>query len=228
MNLLSAKFTLSFSALPNLECHVLRFRGKAALGSLYEIQVQALASPEALGEIIGGGGDEAGAGSLSGAGSDNGAELFSGPVVLTIEDQSRESSLRDGSPSPWRGSWRGVVTSFETGARVGDYTLLEIVIEPSLSRLKGQIQNRVHLNKSVLEITEDSLLFGGLDPSRFKFKASGDYPKKDFVFQHEEDLLDFVFRNLEHEGLSLYFEEEGERARPGPTTGPSSLTAPWS
>ncbi|MDR2199228.1 MAG: type VI secretion system tip protein VgrG [Deltaproteobacteria bacterium] len=186
MNPVNAKYSLKLSSLPSLEFHVLRFQGRAALNELYEIKISALIKASSLEET-----DE--------------DEFFNSRAVFTVEDGSGKPGP---APSPVKGVWHGLAVSFKEGARIGEYVFLDLTLAPSLSMLKGQIQNRIHLNASVPEIVEDSLKFGGLDPNGWKFKLDkGAYAKKDFVFQHGEDLLDFVFRRLEHEGIALYYEQ---------------------
>ncbi|MDR2350933.1 MAG: type VI secretion system tip protein VgrG [Deltaproteobacteria bacterium] len=189
MNLLQAGFELKFSSIPDLEPEVLKFKGRAALNELYEITITALFAEEALRDV-------------------REEDFFASDVTLTIEDRQRMTS---GGPGPWKRSWRGMTTNLVTGTRIGGYVLAEVTVGPNLARLKGQIHNRIHLDSSVPEYLRESLVFGGLLPDGMNFKLNrGAYPKKDFVFQRDEDLLDFVLRTLEHEGIGFYFDHDGE------------------
>ncbi|MDR2612877.1 MAG: type VI secretion system tip protein VgrG [Deltaproteobacteria bacterium] len=184
--------TLAFTELPELECHVLSFRGKSALNSLYRLEVTALARTSGVR------GKEAG-------------DFFAGEASFRIRDASRSSGAEPGKASAWDATWHGVVTGFRRGGRVGDWTVLEVTIEPYLSRLFGQLQNRIQLDSTSCEIVKDSLLFGGVPADRFRFALDQSrYPKREFVFQHEEDLWAFVSRTLEREGIGLSYDQTGE------------------
>ncbi|MDR1313806.1 MAG: type VI secretion system tip protein VgrG [Deltaproteobacteria bacterium] len=187
------KFDLSFSALPELELHVLRFKGKAALNSLYALEITALVK----------------AGDLKGKGPE---DFFAGGASLRLRDDSRAPRTAPGGPQAWDCSWNGVVTGFRKSGRAGDYAVLEISLEPALSMLRGQVQSRIHLGESSCDIVRDSLVFGGLaaDGFRFAFDRQA-YPKREFAFQHEEDLESFVMRILEREGIGLSFDQTGDR-----------------
>ncbi|MDR3153719.1 MAG: type VI secretion system tip protein VgrG [Deltaproteobacteria bacterium] len=184
--------TLKLSALPDLECHVMRFRGKAALNDLYSIDVTALAWAADAARL--------------GAG-----DLFAGEASFGVRDGSaRAGEAPAGAASAWDAVWHGVVTGFRMTGSAGDWAILEITVGPALSRLEGQIQSRIHLDGSSLDAVRDSLVFGGIPSDRFRFDLDQSaYPKRDFVFQHEEDLWLFTRRLLEREGVGLRFDQAG-------------------
>ncbi|MDR2611773.1 MAG: type VI secretion system tip protein VgrG [Deltaproteobacteria bacterium] len=183
-------FSLSFSSLPALRAYVLSFSGTAALNAPYRFEVTALAETAVL-EALGP------------------EEFFAGVATLKIADGSRPPS-EPGRPSAWAGAWHGIVTSFGTGASAGAWTALEVTLEPAVSRLRGQIQNRIHLDASSPDIVRDSLEFGGIPSNGMRFLTRpGAYPKREFVLQYGEDLLSFVLRTLEREGMGLSWDQTG-------------------
>ncbi|MDR1039792.1 MAG: phage late control D family protein, partial [Deltaproteobacteria bacterium] len=189
------QFTLAFTAQPELNCHVLSFRGTAALNTLYAFEITALVRTA----------------DLRGKGP---GDFFAGEASLGMRDLSRTAPRNAGAgpPQAFDAAWHGVATTFRKGARAGDWTIVELTLEPSLSRLRGQIQNRIHLSDSSCGIVKDSLIFGGLAPDAFSFALDQSaYPKREFVFQHGEDLSLFVLRTLEREGIALSFDQTGGR-----------------
>ncbi|MDR1035283.1 MAG: type VI secretion system Vgr family protein [Deltaproteobacteria bacterium] len=187
-------YTLKLNAQPDLELTVLRFRGKAELNALYEIEVTALARTADL------------------KGKEP-RDFFAGEATFVMKDESREPA-RDAAPGAqaWKAAWHGVTTGFRKTGLAGEWTVMEFTLEPGLSVLRGQIQNRIHLDASSCDIVRDSLVFGGVAPDAFRFVFDRSaYPKRDFVFQHEEDLESFVMRTLEREGIGLSFDQTGDR-----------------
>ncbi|MDR1041085.1 MAG: type VI secretion system tip protein VgrG [Deltaproteobacteria bacterium] len=183
-------YTMKLNAQLDLELTVLRFRGKAALNALYEIEVTALARTADL------------------KGKEP-RDFFAGEATFVLTDESREPA-REAAPGAqaWKASWHGVTTGFRMTGLAGEWTVMEFILEPGLSVLRGQIQNRIHLEASSCDIVRDSLVFGGVAPDAFRFVFDRSaYPKRDFVFQHEEDLESFVMRTLEREGIGLSFDQ---------------------
>ncbi|MDR3135275.1 MAG: type VI secretion system tip protein VgrG, partial [Deltaproteobacteria bacterium] len=205
-NQLSTQFSLDFEAVPDFEVYVVKFHGAAALNSLYEFSVTALALSESFAKI-------------------DWNDLLASPVALTIENpakslaSSQASDNTDGYGSSqggfsrqdaWKATWHGHVTTLATGTQFGDYCFLEIGLGPSLGLLASQRQNRIHLDLNSLDVIKDSFQFGGLNSRHYKFLAKGDsYPKREFAFQHDETLLDFVQRTLQREGLTMFFDQTG-------------------
>jgi type VI secretion system VgrG family protein len=197
---LATNFELRFAALPGVRPHVLRFQGTAAMNALYQIDATVVFDNRDLE-------------------SSPMATLLSSPVTLSVKDESaaaREGSASgsggSGQPgqSAWRAAWHGLPARLSIGARIGGHTLAEIAIGPALAALAGQFQNRVHLDQTSLDIVKDSLRFGGLTPDLYRFEAAaGAYPKREFVLQYEESLLDFLWRTLQREGLALHFDQAG-------------------
>ncbi|MDR2613028.1 MAG: type VI secretion system tip protein VgrG [Deltaproteobacteria bacterium] len=184
------EFSLSLSHLADLRLHVLRFAGTASLNAPYRFTVTALADAGAL---------EA----------HSPQDIFTGQASFEILDPAG-SAPSDGRPSAWRGVWHGVVSACRTGRTTGGWTTLELTLTPLLARLSGQIQNRVHLDSTSPSIIRESLIFGGVPAERMRFQvADATYPEREFVLQYGEDLLSFVLRTLEREGISLFWDQAG-------------------
>jgi uncharacterized protein involved in type VI secretion and phage assembly len=72
--------------------------------------------------------------------------------------------------------------------------------------------SRLHLDAAAPEILRDSLIAGGLDDSGFRLELDrAAYPKRELSFQLNEDLLAFVMRTLEREGIALRFDPDSPR-----------------
>ncbi|MDR2443069.1 MAG: type VI secretion system tip protein VgrG, partial [Deltaproteobacteria bacterium] len=189
-NITQVNFSFAFASLPQLETHVVRFSGTAALNSLYDLAITLLLPTEAFEKT-------------------DIETLMSSRCSLTIDDS--QDRLIEHWPSAWKTSWHGLLTKLEVGSQAGQYTFLEVCLGPTIGLLSGQLQNRIHLDLSSLDVLKDSFRFGGLSADQFSIKAQKDaYPKREFVFQYEEDLLDFVWRTLWREGLCLFYDQNGQ------------------
>ncbi|MDR2613431.1 MAG: type VI secretion system tip protein VgrG, partial [Deltaproteobacteria bacterium] len=186
----SAEFSLVLDHLPELRLHVLRFAGTASLNAPYRFTIVALADSGALEALAP-------------------QDIFTGQATFVILDPAGPAPAA-GRPSAWRGVWHGVISSCRTGRRAGGWTMLELTLTPLLDRLSGQIQHRVHLDSTSPSIVRDSLVFGGVPLQRMRFHvADASYPEREFVLQYGEDLLSFVLRTLEREGISLFWDQTG-------------------
>ncbi|MDR2405104.1 MAG: type VI secretion system tip protein VgrG [Deltaproteobacteria bacterium] len=186
------KVELKFSSFPDLEPQVTTFSGEAKLNGLYKIVVLALIKTKELDSM-------------------KMEDLFTSKVTLSIVDESRKERELTNLPQAYDAKWHGILGGVETGRVVGDRTFVDFTIVPSLCVLEGQIQNRIHLDMNSLDIVKDSLTFGGFDQSKLKLKLDqGSYPSHEFIFQKDEDLLKFVLRTLENEGIALYYDQSGE------------------
>ncbi|MDR2340374.1 MAG: type VI secretion system tip protein VgrG [Deltaproteobacteria bacterium] len=187
------RFGLHFASLPKLGIRVVSFSGNAALNSLYSFEITALAT-------------------TSGLNSAKRDDILSSPVTLTVSDASRHDKTRKGKPQAFDARWHGIVTGLKVGGQVGDATFLTIRMGPSLEALSGQVQNRIHLDSDTVAIVKDSLVFGGHPEEALSLRLDrGSYPKREFVFQREEDMLSFVFRQLEREGIALWHDQSGDQ-----------------
>ncbi|MDR1166808.1 MAG: type VI secretion system tip protein VgrG [Deltaproteobacteria bacterium] len=193
MNVPLTQFSLKLVNYPSLALEPLSFTGEAALNSLYRFQIRCLAETEALRAM-------------------DKADFFRGPAEFSLQDSRLDVvDGADSFPSVARGIWKGLITAVEIGAQAGDRVILDLTLEPTLSKLAGRIQNRINLNLSSPDIIRDSLLFGGLESTQFQFKLdASQYPVREFVFQREEDLLAFVLRTAEREGVGFHYDQSQE------------------
>ncbi|MDR2140828.1 MAG: type VI secretion system tip protein VgrG [Deltaproteobacteria bacterium] len=191
-----ASFNFVFLAHNDLEAEVVRFAVGARLNSLYTVKVLLLVSTDKLEKA-------------------QWADFFATPCELSLKTNSPAGVTETQAAQANQATWSGLLTHMTTGDQLGPYTYLEVELTPWLGLLAGQVQNRVHLDLNCLDVLRDSFKFGGLELERFRFATKhGDYPKRDFIFQYEEDLLDFVWRTLRFDGLGLYYEQaqDGEVA----------------
>ncbi|MDR1080698.1 MAG: type VI secretion system Vgr family protein [Deltaproteobacteria bacterium] len=184
-------FSFVLDADPGTKFHVLSFAGSARLNGLYRFGIRALAP----------------AGVLASMGPE---ELCGGTATLSLRDAG---SGRPGRPegSAWAGDWHGVITAASAGRGIGGFAAVEFALEPSMSRLRRQIQSRIHMDAASPEIVRESMVFGGMDPQGISLDLLDAYPEREFVMQHGEDLLSFVMRTLEREGITLRFDQSGGR-----------------
>jgi uncharacterized protein involved in type VI secretion and phage assembly len=88
---------------------------------------------------------------------------------------------------------------------------MEVRLEPELSVMRGAVRSRISLNMTGPEAVRDALKESGIGAAGFRFETDGSYPRREFAFQHGEDTLDFVMRALERDGVSLSFDQSGDR-----------------
>ncbi|MDR1313807.1 MAG: type VI secretion system tip protein VgrG [Deltaproteobacteria bacterium] len=187
-------FTFALAALPDLEFHVAGFGGGAALNGLYRFTIRALARTRDLASL-------------------GPRDFYSGAAVLGLREPGGGGTKpAPGGSSAWAGDWHGTLTAARLGREAGEWTVCDFVLEPGLSKLRGQIQSRIHLDAAVPSIVRESMLFGGADPGGVRLDLDESaYPAREFVLQHREDLLGFAMRLLEREGVSLRFDQSGGR-----------------
>ncbi|MDR1037396.1 MAG: phage baseplate assembly protein V [Deltaproteobacteria bacterium] len=179
-------------SVPELTFHVLAVSGTARLNGLYRFGIRALALSRDL--------DSAGP-----------QDLLDGAATLSLRGPGQPGEDSPGGCPARAGDWHGVVTAVSLGRGIGDFAVVDLALEPSMSRLRGQIQSRIHMDATSPEIVLDSMAFGGMDPdgARLDLLDPGAYPRREFVMQHGEDLLRFVMRTLEREGITLRFDQSG-------------------
>ncbi|MDR3204516.1 MAG: type VI secretion system tip protein VgrG [Deltaproteobacteria bacterium] len=183
-------YNLTFPTEPSLKALVLRLSGAASLNNVYEINITSLI--EFIDKSI-----------------DDFSFLLNLPFTLTIGKPALVESEASTSDTADLLTFSGLVTSYRLQERLGDYLVFKLRVGPKLCLLKNLKQNRIHLNLNSLEIIKESLKFGGLNSEALKINAKWtDYPRREFIFQYEESLIDFILRTLEREGLSMHFESQ--------------------
>ncbi|MDR2340373.1 MAG: type VI secretion system tip protein VgrG [Deltaproteobacteria bacterium] len=186
------RFGLSFLSQTKLAAQVLSFAGKAELNALYSFDITALIPTKDLNSL-------------------SREDILASPVRLSVTDASRKERTLKGKPQAFDASWHGTLSGFGVGGAVGDRSIVTLRMGPMLQALSGQVQNRIHLNSDSVDIVRDSLSFGGHPEGALSLKLDRSlYPKRGFVFQRDEDLLVFVLRQLEREGIALWFDQSGD------------------
>jgi type VI secretion system VgrG family protein len=180
-----------------LQAQVAHFQGSGALNRLFSLKVTIVLELGAIAEL-------------------DPRQLVGSPAVLVITDEKRlqaAEAIKDQNlPFSFQAKWHGLISTVEIGERTRDQGLVEIQLTSLLAPLQDLTQNRVHLDASVIDIVEESLSLGGVRSQNFDFSQINrhNYPLREFVFQYDEDLLTFIQRNLEREGLALYHDQRGE------------------
>jgi type VI secretion system secreted protein VgrG len=85
-------------------------------------------------------------------------------------------------------------------------------VMPTAYRLTLVETQEVFLDKSVLDLVKDKLSLAGIE-DLFESRTMAAYPKREFVTQYRESDLAFLSRLLEHEGITYFFEDDGEKER---------------
>ena len=101
-----------------------------------------------------------------------------------------------------------VARVFDSSQRFDQY---RITIAPHLWGLTMIKQQELYLNMSVPEIIKQKLKAAELGEEHvgFDMRLSRTYPKRDYVVQYRESDFAFISRLMEHEGISYFFEHDG-------------------
>lgn len=107
--------------------------------------------------------------------------------------------------------WNGVVAAVEILHEAGEVAYVRATVVPRLWHLKDTFHSRVFTVGTVPEIVEAVLLDEGLSSRDLRIELRGSYPSLDHVCMFRESSFDFVSRLLEREGITYFFEHEGDR-----------------
>jgi type VI secretion system VgrG family protein len=109
----------------------------------------------------------------------------------------------------------GVISIMEQGEETQfDHYSYKAVLVPRLWMMSLGKQNQIYQEKSVPEIFTEEILHCDLYESIVSDDLDNrmdDYPKKEYVVQYKETDLNFISRQMEHEGIFYYFDHEDER-----------------
>jgi type VI secretion system VgrG family protein len=146
--------------------------------------------------------------------------ILNSPAKLIIEDDQAsgrpaEKDAGTEGADAWRCEIVGSIYKLTVGEKLGDYTFIDIFLGPRLASLSQLRQNRLYMDRNAIHIVGESLRFGGLENEPLEIRVNGDdYPNREFVLQYNEDLLSFILRTLERDGLGLHFEYASNREIP--------------
>ncbi len=109
--------------------------------------------------------------------------------------------------------FHGMVLSFEEDREANGLYFYRATLVPAAHRLRLSGNNRVWVDKTVVEVLEDVLQNAGLDKHGYAFKLQADYPERELTTQYNERDYDFLRRRLARNGMYFYFEQTdaGER-----------------
>ncbi|MEZ4447379.1 MAG: type VI secretion system tip protein TssI/VgrG [Polyangiaceae bacterium] len=147
-------------------------------------------------------------------------EGMSRPHSVSVELEVRPSLPRPGAWVGQKGTvavigsegaivrtFAGVITRVAEVARVVEPQALRVVIEPPLAMLRFTEDSRIFQEQTTKDIV--STLLGEHNVTDFEFRLVGDYPTREVCTQYQEDVLSFISRLLEEDGI-FYFHEHGE------------------
>ena len=117
-------------------------------------------------------------------------------------------SLRTG---PWERAWSGVCNRLQQVA-VEDQGLstYHLTIVPTLWLATQRRNHRIFQQISELDIVLEMLGEWGIEPVQ---RLSGKYKKRKYRVQYAESDFAFMSRMLEDQGISYYFEQQGEETK---------------
>lgn len=104
----------------------------------------------------------------------------------------------------------GIISSFRQKGTLGGLVNYSVELVPRLWRLSLTHQSTVYQNISILDLIESILTDAELIDSR-EIRINGFYPEKDYIVQYNETNLDFLNRQLEHYGISYFFQHNLEK-----------------
>ncbi|MDR1872136.1 MAG: type VI secretion system tip protein VgrG [Deltaproteobacteria bacterium] len=186
----SFEFAFQKAPFKDLTPYVASFSGQGAINQLFSFNLTLLMASEIVDKL-------------------DPESLLGVPATLTVTDNKRLEKApepHNNLPRSFKTQWAGRINQVEIGDTVRDQTLVEIELTSILKPLKALIQNRAHLQSNVIDIVEESFKLGGVTSESLDFSRidRSSYPIRDFVFQYDEDLYAFTFRNLEREGIALF------------------------
>ncbi|MEP0847453.1 MAG: type VI secretion system tip protein VgrG [Phycisphaerae bacterium] len=109
----------------------------------------------------------------------------------------------------------GIVQRFERtgcGSRLTYYAAHVVPVHWLLARRhKSRIfQSHTCADMSVPGIIEKVLRDAGIPSDAYRFALSRDYPQREYVVQYRERDMDFIARQMEHEGIFYFFEHSAD------------------
>ena len=107
----------------------------------------------------------------------------------------------------------GVITQVTYAGKRVDGESYHISLQSPLYPFDQNWQNRVFLNKNVLQIIEDVLNTGGLGAADYQIKTRAEYVTREFTIQYAESDFAFLTRLLAYEGLFFIFEQTEQGAK---------------
>jgi len=128
-------------------------------------------------------------------------QLLGKPATVTL--------LRAGAPR----RVHGIVAEL-TERTIDDDDLtavVDVTVRPALEALRHRVDTRIFQEKSVPEILAE-VLEAGLGPygRAFEDRTQASYPACEYVVQYDESDLAFCERLMQREGISYWFEHEGD------------------
>ena len=104
----------------------------------------------------------------------------------------------------------GVLAEVGQGESGAAFTHYRVVLVPRLWWLGLSTGNQVHQDRTVQEILTAEFKAGGLQGSEYDFLLDGPRSKgrHEYRVQYNETNLDFVHRQMEHEGFFYFFQQD--------------------
>ncbi|MGE0787828.1 MAG: type VI secretion system Vgr family protein [Sandaracinaceae bacterium] len=108
----------------------------------------------------------------------------------------------------------GIVTEVRDGLRQDEASAAELIIEPALCATLHKKDTRIFQHLTVPDILQ-RVLSADLAPFErsVELTLSRAYPPREYTVQYDETDFDFVHRLMEEEGITYFFEHEGEKER---------------
>ncbi|HAT2137518.1 TPA: type VI secretion system tip protein VgrG [Legionella pneumophila] len=127
-------------------------------------------------------------------------------VVHPSQALNQRVSLLFAKKGKGRTPLSGQINHFAQLENVDDYYIYRFQLVPQVTRLLNSSHTEVFLDKTVPDVIKEVFHKNGINS--VEFQLTGDYKKKDFIFQYNENDWDFISRWMESEGLFYYFEHQ--------------------
>ncbi len=110
----------------------------------------------------------------------------------------------------------GLIRSIDDLGQLGARQLVRAAVVPALWTLTQRVHNRVFQDVTALDVVREVLRDAGMyaDPETLRVAVdAAALPLREYCVQHRETDFAFVSRLLEDEGITFFFEHDGERER---------------
>lgn len=120
-----------------------------------------------------------------------------------------EIDRADGSKALFTGT-PGALTQ---GSQFNGWTFYTLTLQSCFHQLTRLVFNRIHLDKTVQQIVENTLHESVGKNLDFAFKLQASYTPQEFTMQWNESVYDYLTSKLERDGIYYYFEQQDDHEK---------------
>ncbi|HEY0136772.1 MAG TPA: type VI secretion system tip protein VgrG, partial [Nannocystis sp.] len=104
----------------------------------------------------------------------------------------------------------GIIGEVDYVGESRNYGLFEVVLVPTIWRLKHRHDCRIFQHKTTEEVVRQVLKAAGVSAKAYRFDLHGNYTARNYCVQYRESDLAFISRLLEEDGIFYFFEHTAE------------------